>query len=105
MADYAVDYDSSDYILNWSDDILGVYGAATDRVSIFAMEGLQNEDGRNTVKYKYVGETTRSAGTYTIDPAELADVFEDTSDVRFVVCVSRVDGTMVSNSQAEHFGA
>lgn len=105
LADYAVDLPVDLYVLTWTPGTLGVYGAATDKVSIFALEGLQSETGRNSLKYKYVGETTRSAGTYSVDPDDIADVFEDTTDVRFVACVSRIDGTMVSNSQAVHFGA
>lgn len=105
LADYAVDLPVDQYVLTWTPGTLGVYGAATDKVSVFVLEGFQNAAGRNDIKYKYVGETTRSAGTYTIDPDDLADVFEDTTDVRFIACVSRLDGTMVSNSQAVHFGA
>lgn len=105
LADYAVDLPVDQYVLTWTPGTLGVYGAATDKVSIFALQSFQNQAGRNDLLYKYVGETVRSAGTYTVDPADLLDVFDDTSDMRFVACVSRVDGTIVSNSQASHFGA
>lgn len=105
LADYAVEMSSADFVLSWTPATLGVYGAATDKVSIFALEGAFDEANRNTVNYKYLGETTRSAGTFTVDADELGPEIEDAEDVRFVVCVSRVDGTMVSNSQAAHFGA
>lgn len=105
LADYAVDMSGGDFLLEWDKTVLGVYGAATDKVSVFALCGIQDNAGRNSVEYKYVGETTRSAGTFTVDPGELAPEIEDASEVYFVVCVSRADGTMVSNSQAAHFGA
>jgi len=105
LADYAVDMSGGDFQLTWDKNTLGVYGAATDKVSVFALCGIQDNAGRNSVEYKYVGETTRSAGTFTVDPGELAPEIEDASEVYFVVCVSRADGTMVSNSQAAHFGA
>lgn len=104
LADYAVGLVSSDFVLTWESTALGVYGAATDKVSIFALSGDSDEAGRNSVVYKYCGETTRSTGTFTIDPLDLAPEIDDASEVRFVVCVSRVDGTMVSNSQAVHDG-
>ena len=105
LADYAVDLPADQYILTWTPGTLGVYGAATDKVSVFAVCGLENEAGRNAVEYKYLGETTRATGTYTADPDDYAADFTDAADVRFVACVSRVDGTMVSNSQAVHYGA
>lgn len=105
LADYAVDLGVKDFELTWNKNVLGVYGAATDKVSVFALNGTDDESGRNAVEYKYCGETTRSAGSIAIDPADFASEIEDPSDVRFVVCVSRADGTMVSNSQAAHYGA
>ena len=104
LADYSVDMSANDFKLNWDKTILGVYGAATDKVSIFALSAISDEAGRNSVEYKYCGETTRSAGSFLVDPAELLPEIADASEVCFVVCVSRVDGTMVSNSQCEHFG-
>lgn len=104
LADYAVDFVGTDYKLEWAPSTLGVYGAATDKVSVFALRGIQDESGRNSVEYKYLGETTRSVGSFTYDPSDFAPEIEESTDVRFVVCVSRVDGTMVSNSQAVHDG-
>lgn len=104
LAEYAVDMAAADFRLSWTPGTLGVYGAATDKVSIFALCGISDEQGRNSVEYKYCGETTRAAGTFTVDPGDLSPEIEDASDVHFVVCVSRVDGTMVSNSQAGHYG-
>lgn len=105
LADYTVDMSAADFQLNWDETALGVYGASTDKVSVFALNSISDEAGRNSVEYKYCGETTRSAGTFLVDPTELAPEIEDASDVRFVVCVSRADGTMVSNSQCAHYGA
>lgn len=105
LADYSVDLSGGDFQLSWDKTTLGVYGATTDKVSVFALSGISDEAGRNSVEYKYCGETTRSAGSFNVEPGELAPEIEDASDVRFVVCVSRLDGTMVSNSQVEHFGA
>lgn len=104
LADYSVGIAGGDYKLTWTPGTLGVYGAATDKVSIFALEGITDEAGRNSVAYKYLGETTRATGTFTIDPGDLAPEIEEASDTRFVACVSRLDGTMVSNSQAVHDG-
>lgn len=104
LAEYAVGLSGSDFQLTWNKTVLGVYGAATDKVSIFALCGISDEAGRNSVQYKYCGETTRSAGSFTVDPGDLLPEIEDTSDVYFVACISRADGTMVSNSQAEHDG-
>lgn len=104
LADYEVNLVSSDYVLTWTPGTLGVYGAATDKVSILALAGVTDEAERNSVEYKYLGETTRAAGTFTIDPSDLAPEIEEASGTRFVVCVSRADGTMVSNSQAVHDG-
>lgn len=104
LADYAATSNATDFILSWKPGTLGVYGAATDKVSIFALCGISDEQGQNSLEYKYCGETTRSAGTFTIDPVELAPEITDASEVYFVVCVSRADGTMVSNSQAAHDG-
>lgn len=105
LADYAVDLVALNYEFTWDKTVLGVYGSATDKVSVFAVKGIQDESGRNSVEYKYCGETTRSTGAFSFDPADLNPEIEDAEDVRFVVCVSRADGTMVSNSQAVHYGA
>lgn len=105
LAELLLDIVAKDYVMTWTPGTLGVYGAATDKVSVFALCGFQNAAGRNAVESAYLGETTRSAGTFSVDLADYSDVFEDTSDVRFVACTSRLDGTMVSNSQAVHFGA
>ena len=104
LADLAVNFENTDYVLVWDELILGVYGAATDKVSIFALLGTSDEAGRNSVQYKYCGETTRSVGSFTVEPGELAPEISNPVGVRFVACVSRVDGTMVSNSQAVHDG-
>lgn len=104
LADYAVASHANKYVLTWTPGTLGVYGGATDKVSIFALVGIQDDAGRNAVEFKYLGETTRAAGTYTADPDDFAADFSDIADVYFVVCVSRADGTMVSNSQAAHEG-
>lgn len=104
LAELGVEFVASDYVLTWTPGTLGVYGAATDKVSVFALNGIENEDGRNAVEYKYLGETTRATGTFSADPADFSDAISDVSDMRFVACVSRVDGTMVSNSQAVHDG-
>ena len=104
LADFAVTFAGGDMVLSWTPGTLGVYGAATDKVSVFALSGISDEAGRNSVEYKYCGETTRAAGTFNVDPGDLAPDIEDASDVDFVVCVSRVDGTMVSNSQSGHDG-
>lgn len=105
LADYAVDLGVKDYELTWDKTVLGVYGASTDKVSVFAVKGIEDESGRNAVEYKYCGETTRSTGAFNVDPADVSPEIEDFEDMRFVVCVSRADGTMVSNSQAAHYGA
>lgn len=105
LAELACDFNASDYVLVWDETALGVYGAATDKVSIFAINPMSDEAGRNYVEYKYVGETTRGAGTFNVDPGDLAPEISDASDASFVLCVSRVDGTMVSNSQAVKYGA
>lgn len=105
LADLSVTNSGGDFVLSWDKTTLGVYGATSDKVSVFALKGDSDEAGRNYVSYKYVGETTRNAGTFNIDPVDLVPEIDDSSDVRFVACVSRVDGTMVSNSQAVHFGA
>lgn len=104
LAEYAVGMLGNDFQMSWDEAVLGVYGATTDKVSIFALSSISDEAGRNSVQYKYCGETTRGAGIFVVDPSELEPEIDDASDVRFVVCVSRVDGTMVSNSQAAHYG-
>lgn len=104
LADLSVSLVSSDYQLLWDETVLGVYGAKNDKVSIFALLGTSDEAGRNSVEYKYLGEAIRDDGSFTVDPADLAPEISETKDVRFVACVSRVDGTMVSNSQAVHDG-
>lgn len=105
LAELDVDFGVKDYVLTWTPGTLGVYGAATDKVSVFALLGVENEAGRNAVEYKYLGETTRSAGTFKVDPADTLPEISEVADLRFIACVSRVDGTMVSNSQAVHYGA
>lgn len=105
LADLSVDVTGTIFKLDWDETTLGVYGATNDKVSIFALNGVTNAAGKNTVEYKYLGEATRNDGTFSVDGAELEPEISDVSDVRFVACVSRVDGTMVSNSQAVHFGA
>lgn len=105
LADISVSFVASAYQVAWAEEILGVYGATTDKVSVFALNGFTNEAGRNAVEYKYLGETTRSVGSFSVEAAELSPEISDVSDVRFVACTSRVDGTMVSNSQAVHYGA
>lgn len=104
LADYGIKLVGGDYQLDWGETVLGVYGAATDKVSIFALLGTTDENARNTVEYKHLGETTRSAGTFTVDPGDLAPEISEVVGTRFVACVSRLDGTMVSNSQAVHDG-
>ena len=102
LAEYALDIQGSDFKLTWDKTVLGVYGATSDKVSIFAVKGTSDEAGRNSVEYKYLGETTRATGTFTYDTDDLGPEIEEADDVRLVACVSRVDGTMVSNSQAAH---
>lgn len=104
LAGYEVKLVGGDYQLDWDGSVLGVYGASTDKVSIFALLGITDEEARNTVEYKHLGETTRGAGTFTVDPGDLAPEISEVVGTRFVACVSRVDGTMVSNSQAVHDG-
>ena len=104
MADFAVNLVGGDYQLLWDETILGVYGAATDKVSLFALLGTTDEKARNSVEYKYLGETNRDAGSFTVDPGDLAPEISEVVGTRFVACVSRIDGTMVSNSQAVHDG-
>ena len=104
LADFAVNLVGGDYQLSWDETILGVYGAATDKVSVFALLGTTDEQARNSVEYKYLGETTRGVGIFTVDPGVLAPEISEVDGTRFVVCVSRADGTMVSNSQAAHNG-
>lgn len=104
LAEYSVGFAGADYQLAWDETTLGVYGAATDKVSIFALLGTSDEASRNSVEYKYLGETTRDEGAFSVDPGELAPEISEAVGVRFVACVSRVDGTMVSNSQAIHDG-
>lgn len=104
LADFVVGFNGTDYQLAWDEAVLGVYGAATDKVSVFALLGTTDEESRNSVEYKYLGETTRGIGSFTVDPGELAPEISEVVGTRFVVCVSRLDGTMVSNSQAVHDG-
>ena len=99
LADYEVIFNNGDYVLTWTPATLGVYGAANDKVAVFVLKGGSNEANQNFVHYLYVGETTRAAGTFTFDGTEIPDSFDGSDDLRFVVCVSRLDGTMVSNSQ------
>lgn len=104
LADYSVGFAGADYQLVWDEAVLGVYGAATDKVSVFALLGTTDEEARNSVEYKFLGETTRGVGSFTVDPGDLAPEISTVVGTRFVVCVSRADGTMVSNSQAIHDG-
>lgn len=103
LAELACDFNASDYVLAWDRAAFGVYGAATDKVSVFAINPMSDEAGRNYVEYKYAGETTRGAGSFNVDPGDLEPEISDVSDASFVLCVARVDGTMVSNSQAIRF--
>ena len=104
LASFFVSFVGNDYKLAWDKAVLGVYGAATDKVSIFGVLGTSDEAGRNSVEYKYLGETTRGAGSFTVDPGDTMPEISEVIDMRFVACVSRLDGTMVSNSQAVHDG-
>jgi hypothetical protein len=104
LAEFVCGFAGADYQLVWDEATLGVYGATTDKVSIFALLGTSDEAGRNSVQYKYLGETTRGAGSFIVDPGELAPEITEVVGTRFVACVSRLDGTMVSNSQAVHEG-
>lgn len=104
LAELTVGLVGADYNLAWNEAALGVYGAATDKVSVFALLGTTGEEGRNSVEYKYLGETTRGVGAFLVDPGELAPEISEVVGTRFVACVSRLDGTMVSNSQAVHDG-
>lgn len=104
LANYGVNLVGGDYQLGWNENALGVYGAATDKVSVFALLGRTDEAARNSVEYKFLGEVTRGDGGFTVDPCELEPEISEVVGTRFVVCVSRVDGTMVSNSQAVHDG-
>ena len=104
LADYAVNLVGGDYLLGWDETVLGVYGAPTDKVSVFALKGTTDEEARNSVEYKFLGEITRGDGGFTVDPGDLAPEISEVVGTRFVACVSRLDGTMVSNSQAVHDG-
>ena len=104
LAELTCNLEASDYVLAWDETGFGVYGAATDKVSVFALLGTTDEEARNSVEYKYLGETTRGVGSFTVDPGDLAPEISEVVGTRFVVCVSRADGTMVSNSQAVHDG-
>ena len=103
LTDLTASISGLDHTIVWADDVLGVYGASNDKISVFAVAGEVGADGRNYLEYGYLGEATRADGTFSFDSQELSQWITDVSDVRFVVCVSRVDGTMVSNSQAVHF--
>lgn len=100
LANYAVNFVGGDYQLGWDENVLGVYGAVTDKVSVFALLGTTDEAARNSVEYKFLGEVTRGDGGFTVDPGDLGPEISEVVDTFFVVCVSRADGTMVSNSQA-----
>lgn len=102
LADLNTSVNSGDVQLAWDESALGVYGAASDKVSVFAVNGTIDTEDRNTVEYKYLGETTRSVGAFNFEIGELAPEITNASDVRYVLCVSRTDGTMVSNSQVTH---
>lgn len=105
LADLAMDIVAPNHVIVWDEAVLGVYGASTDKVAVFAATGSVGADGKNYLEYGYLGETTRSTGSFSYDTAELAQFIENANDVRFIACVTRADGTMVSNSQAVHFGA
>lgn len=104
LPEFAVGLVGTHYQLVWDEIALGVYGAVTDKVSVFALSGISDEAGRNSVEYKYLGETTRGVGSFEVEPGDLAPEISEVVGTRFVVCVSRADGTMVSNSQAVHDG-
>lgn len=104
LPEFAVCLVGTHYQLVWDEIALGVYGAVTDKVSVFALSGISDEAGRNSVEYKYLGETTRGVGSFEVEPGDLAPEISEVVGTRFVVCVSRADGTMVSNSQAVHDG-
>lgn len=91
------------HVINWDEATLGVYGAANDKVAVFAVAGELGTDDKNYLEYGYLGETTRSVGKFSFDSQELDQWITDVSDVYFIACVSRADGTMVSNSQAIKF--
>lgn len=104
LPEFGVSLVGTDYQIFWDEIALGVYGAVTDKVSIFALLGISDERGRNSVEYKYLGETTRGVGSFMVDPGDLAPEISEVVGTRFVACISRTDGTMVSNSQAAHDG-
>ena len=103
LSELTSDIKGLNHVIEWNETALGVYGASTDKVAVFAVAGEVGADGKNYLEYGYLGETTRSTGTFSFDSQELGQWITDASDVYFVACVSRVDGTMVSNSQAVHF--
>lgn len=103
LSELTASIESVNHVINWNEAARGVYGAATDKVSVFAVAGEVGADGKNYLEYGYLGETTRSAGTFSFNSQELLQWITDVSDVYFITCVSRVDGTMVSNSQAVDF--
>lgn len=92
-----------DHKIVWNETTLGVYGSANDKVAVFAVAGEVGADGKSHLEYGYLGETTRSTGAFAFDTQELSQWITDISDVYFITCVSRADGTMVSNSQAIDF--
>ena len=103
LSDLAANIEGVNHTIVWNEIALGVYGAANDKVSVFAIAGEVGADDRNYLEYGYLGETTRNAGIFSFDTQELSQWITDVSDVYFIACVSRADGTMVSNSQAVKF--
>ena len=103
LSDLSASIEGANHTIVWDEAVLGVYGAANDKVAVFAVAGEVGADDKNYLEYGYLGETTRGAGTFKFNSQELDQWITDVSDVYFVACVSRVDGTMVSNSQSVDF--
>lgn len=103
LSELTANIEGANHVITWDEAVLGVYGAANDKVSVFAVAGEVGTDDKNYLEYGYLGETTRSAGRFPFDTQELGQWITDVSDVYFIACVSRADGTMVSNSQAIDF--
>lgn len=103
LSELTSNVDAHNHVINWNEAALGVYGAANDKVAVFAVAGEVGPDDKNYLEYGYLGEATRSAGEFSFDTQELTQWITDLSEVYFVACVSRADGTIVSNSQAVRF--
>jgi len=103
LSELAAGIVGADHKIAWDGAVLGVYGAANDKVAVFAVAGEVGADDKNYLEYGYLGETTRSTGLFAFDTQELSQWITDVSNVYFIACVSRADGTMVSNSQAIDF--